>query len=139
MLKSYILLIVLAIVAIIANNILPGANYLYVARPEDTASILDFLPKNYFVRLTLMALVITALFFLIYLPWLIMDIKAKKKALATTDNTMDIEINEENEQVLKTEVAEEKTPIKKSNNTKSTTKKNNTTSTKKTTSKKQSK
>ena len=139
MLKSYILLIVLAIVAIIANNILPGANYLYVARPEDTASILDFLPKNYFVRLTLMALVITALFFLIYLPWLIMDIKAKKKALATTYNTMDIEINEENEQILKTEVAEEKTSIKKSNNTKSTTKKNNTTSTKKTTSKKQSK
>ena len=141
MLKSYILLIVLAIVAIIANNILPGANYLYVARPEDTASILDFLPKNYFVRLTLMALVITALFFLIYLPWLIMDIKAKKKALATTNNTSTVEPSSEKETTIKTEVVEEKTPDKKSTNTKtkSTTKKNNTTSTKKTTSKKQSK
>lgn len=141
MLKSYILLIVLAIVAIVANNILPGANYLYVARPEDTASILDFLPKNYFVRLTLMALVITALFFLIYLPWLIKDIKAKKITLATTNNTSTVEPSSEKETTIKTEVVEEKTPDKKSTNTKtkSTNKKSNITSTKKTTTKKQSK
>ena len=78
MIKSYICLVVLAIIAIVANNMLPGANYLFVARPEDTASILDFLPKNYIVRLILMAFIITLLFFLIYLPWLIKDIKAKK-------------------------------------------------------------
>ena len=141
MLKSYILLIVLAIVAIVANNILPGANYLYVARPEDTASILDFLPKNYFVRLTLMALVITALFFLIYLPWLIKDIKAKKITLATTNNTSTVEPSSEKETTIKTEVVEEKTPTKKSTNTKtkSANKKSNITSTKKTTTNKQSK
>ena len=69
-----------------ANNMLPGANYLFVARPEDTASILDFLPKNYIVRLILMAVVITLLFFVMYLPWLIKDIKAKK-ALATNTNS----------------------------------------------------
>lgn len=84
MLKSYLSLIVLAVVAIIANNMLPGANYLYVARPEDTASILDFLPKNYIVRLILMAAIITLLFFVIYLPWLIKDIKAKKSSNNTT-------------------------------------------------------
>jgi hypothetical protein len=79
------------VIAIVANSILPGANYLYVARPEDTASILDFLPKNYVVRLILMALVITLLFFLIYLPWLIKDIKVKKLSLATNTITNDIE------------------------------------------------
>lgn len=91
MIKSYICLLVLTVIAIVANNILPGANYLYVARPEGTASILDFLPKNYVVRLILMALVITLLFFLIYLPWFIKDIKAKKLALATNTITNDIE------------------------------------------------
>ena len=84
--KSYIALVILAVIAIMANNMLPGANYLFVARPEDTASILDFLPKNYIVRLILMAVVITLLFFVMYLPWLIKDIKAKK-ALATNTNS----------------------------------------------------
>lgn len=91
MIKSYVSLLILGGIAITANTLLPGANYLYVARPEETKSILDFLPKNYIVRLILMAVIVATLFFVFYLPWLLIDIK-KKKALATstsetTENT----------------------------------------------------
>jgi hypothetical integral membrane protein (TIGR02206 family) len=136
MLKSYLSLVVLAVVASIANNMLPGANYLYVARPEDTASILDFLPKNYIVRLILMAAIITLLFFVIYLPWFIKDIKAKK-AIATVDNNAVVETT------IETPVIENKTvepePIVKNKSNKQPTKKTTptkkTSSTKKTTTK----
>lgn len=79
-LRSYILIIVLAAIAFFANNLLgPGANYLFMAAPESTPSILDILPPNYALRIFVMAAVITLMFFLSYLPWLIMD-KRKKKA-----------------------------------------------------------
>ena len=77
--KSYSLLAVLAVIAYIANDTLgPGANYLYMARPEDTPSILDILPPNYALRVFIMFLAVSTLFFLAYLPWMIKDIKAKK-------------------------------------------------------------
>lgn len=88
MIKSYCALIVLGIVAIIANNLFPGANYLFMAKPEDTPSILDILPKNYGVRLMIMAITMATLFFLAYLPWFIMDIKKKKKQLETNTNQL---------------------------------------------------
>ena len=117
MLKSYICLIVLAIIAIIANNMLPGANYLFVARPEDTASILDILPKNYFVRLTIMASIITILFFLIYLPWFLKDRKAKK-ALTSSSN-IDIEnVVDADIAVVDTSTTNKKTSTKSSTATK---------------------
>lgn len=79
-LRSYILIIVLAAIAFFTNNLLgPGANYLFMAAPESTPSILDILPPNYALRIFVMAAVITLMFFLSYLPWLIMD-KRKKKA-----------------------------------------------------------
>ena len=79
--KSYIALTVLAIVAFVANDVIgPGANYLYMARPESTPSILDVLPPNLAVRIVIMGVIVTTLFFLSYLPWLIMDRKAKQKA-----------------------------------------------------------
>ena len=76
--KSLSGLIILATIAIGVNAMIPGANYLYVAGPETTKSILDFLPKNYAVRLTLMFFIVCAMFFLCYLPWMIKDIKSKK-------------------------------------------------------------
>ena len=77
--KSYILLAVLAVIAFFANEILgDGANYLFMARPESTPSILDILPPNHALRIFIMALAITVMFFLSYLPWLIIDIKKKK-------------------------------------------------------------
>jgi hypothetical integral membrane protein (TIGR02206 family) len=84
--KSYSLLCVLAAVAFAANRIIgPGANYLFMARPEDTPSILDILPPNFALRLVVMASVVTLMFFLSYLPWLIKDKKAKKAATIATD------------------------------------------------------
>lgn len=78
--RSYIALFVLAVIAFAANNIIgPGANYLFLAKPESTPSILDILPSNYALRIVIMALAVTLLFFLSYLPWLIMDKKRKGK------------------------------------------------------------
>lgn len=81
--KSYSALVVLAMIALFANRIIgPGANYLFLAKPEDTPSILDILPPNFGLRLLIMAAAVTALFFLSYLPWLLMDRKKKKAAAA---------------------------------------------------------
>lgn len=77
--RSYAWLFALAVVAFAANRIIgPGANYLFMARPEDTPSILDILPPNFAIRLIVMAAVVTLLFTLSYLPWYLMDRKAKK-------------------------------------------------------------
>ena len=76
--KSYCAFGVLGVVAIIANSIIgPGANYLFLARPEDTPSILDILPPIYAVRIIIMALAVTVLFVVSYLPWFFMDRKTK--------------------------------------------------------------
>ena len=80
--KSYAALVVLAIVAYSANSIIgPGANYLFMARPESTPSILDILPPNFALRILIMALVVTALFVVAYLPWFIKDRKNAKREL----------------------------------------------------------
>ena len=74
------LLLVLAVIAYFANQIIgPGANYLYMARPEDTPSVLDILPPNFVLRVAVMMLVVTILFAAAYLPWFIKDRKAKKE------------------------------------------------------------
>jgi hypothetical integral membrane protein (TIGR02206 family) len=83
--KSYVSLAVLAVIAFSANEIIgPGANYLYMARPESTPSILDFLPPILAVRIIIMALAVTLLFVLSYLPWYFKDRKAR---LATATDT----------------------------------------------------
>ena len=77
--RAYIALIVLAVIAYFTNQLIgPGANYLFMDRPEDTPSILDILPPNFALRLLIMAAAITALFFVSYLPWLLKDRKASK-------------------------------------------------------------
>ena len=77
--KSYVLLVVLAVVAYFVNRIIgPGANYLFMARPEDTPSILDILPPNFTLRLIVMAAAVTLLFGLSYLPWYLKDRKVRK-------------------------------------------------------------
>lgn len=77
--KAYVSLVVLAVIAYWANQLIgPGANYLFMARPEDTPSILDILPPNFALRIAIMALAITALFVVVYLPWYIKDRKKAK-------------------------------------------------------------
>lgn len=79
-LKSYIALAVLAVIAYFSNRMIgPGANYLFMARPEDTPSILDILPPNFALRLLIMVAAITLLYAIAYLPWFIKDKKAKTK------------------------------------------------------------
>ena len=78
-----IALVVLAVIAFFANRIIgPGANYLYMAKPEAAPSVLDILPPNFLLRTTIMVAVVTALFFVAYLPWLIKDRKAKKAVVS---------------------------------------------------------
>ena len=79
--KSYIALAVLAVIATWVNNMLPGANYLYMARPESAPSVLDILPPIHWLRVLIMAAVITLMFGLAYLPWYIKDKKAQKTAV----------------------------------------------------------
>lgn len=81
--KAYGALWALAAVAYYANRLIgPGANYLFMARPEDTPSILDILPPNFALRLLVMAAAVTTLFALSYLPWFLKDRKAKVKVNA---------------------------------------------------------
>ena len=77
--KSYIALIILALIAYFTNNLLgEGANYLFMARPEAAPSVLDILPPNFVIRILIMAAVITAMYVLAYLPWYIKDKKNNK-------------------------------------------------------------
>ncbi|MBO5891261.1 MAG: TIGR02206 family membrane protein [Oscillospiraceae bacterium] len=79
--KSYSALVILAGIAYWANSLIgPGANYLFMAKPEDTPSILDILPPNHGLRIAVMAAVVTVMFALAYLPWYLKDRKAKKTA-----------------------------------------------------------
>ena len=78
--RSWIALAILAVIAYCANVLIgPGANYLYMAKPEAAPSVLDILPPNFALRLTIMAAVITALYVVAYLPWYLKDRKAKRK------------------------------------------------------------
>ena len=77
MVRSYVSLLVLTAFAYWVNQLLPGANYLYMARPEAAPSVLDILPPNFALRFAVMMAVITAMFGLAYLPWYLKDNKAK--------------------------------------------------------------
>lgn len=73
--RSYTVLIGMAAFAAWVNSMIPGANYLYMARPESAPSVLDILPPNYALRIIIMAVVLTAMFGLAYLPWHLKDRK----------------------------------------------------------------
>lgn len=76
--KAYVGFALLAVIAYFANDMIgPGANYLFMARPESTPSILDILPPVFAVRILIMLAAVTVLFILAYLPWFIKDKKAK--------------------------------------------------------------
>ena len=105
--KSYSLLAVLAVVAYTANSILgPGANYLFMARPEDTPSILDILPPIFALRIFIMAAAITLMFALSYLPWYLMDRKKRLAAAGGAEAEADAPDTEVAEAIDATESAE---------------------------------
>lgn len=79
MIKAYVALLVMGVVAYSANEMIgPGANYLFLAKPESTPSILDFLPPNFAIRLLVILAIVTLMFLLAYLPWYLKDRKQKK-------------------------------------------------------------
>ena len=78
--RSYTALLTMAVLAYWVNTMIPGANYLYMARPEAAPSVLDILPANFALRTAIMMAVITAMFFLAYLPWYVKDRKVKVAA-----------------------------------------------------------
>lgn len=79
MLKSFAVLVVLAILAIIVNANVEGANYLFLSTTEAGESVLDFLPSNFGLRLLIMGGVIGTLYFLAYLPWMFINKKQIKE------------------------------------------------------------
>ena len=82
LIRSYCALMALAIFAAWVNSMIPGANYLYMARPESAPSVLDILPPNYVLRVSIIIAVITVMFGLAYLPWYLKD---KKSAMNKTN------------------------------------------------------
>ena len=77
--RSYTALGILAVIAYCANQLIgPGANYLFMAKPEDTPSILDILPPNFALRVAVMAAAVTLMYGLAYLPWYLKDRKTAK-------------------------------------------------------------
>ena len=75
--KSYIALLVMVIIAYSVTRMIPGANYLYMARPESAPSVLDILPPNFLLRFAVMFAVITAMYGLAYYPCYRKDKKNK--------------------------------------------------------------
>lgn len=67
--KSYCALLAMALIAYTVNTMIPGANYLYLARPEAAPSVLDILPPNFALRTCIIVAVITLMFALAYYPW----------------------------------------------------------------------
>lgn len=78
--RSFAALLIFALIAYGVNSMLPGANYLYLARPEAAPSVLDILPPNFALRTGIIAVVIVAMFALAYLPWYLKDKKARQPA-----------------------------------------------------------
>lgn len=76
--KSYAALLFMAFIAYNVNQLIgPGANYLFMAKPESTPSILDILPSNFALRISIMLSAITLLYGVVYLPWYLKDKKSK--------------------------------------------------------------
>lgn len=80
-LRAVFWLVALAIVAYFVNDMLPGANYLFMAKPESTPSVLDILPPNFALRICIMAVAVLTLFGVSYLPWYLKDKKSAKAAI----------------------------------------------------------
>jgi len=80
-LRSYSLLLLLAALATWVNHMIPGSNYLFLARPESAPSVLDILPPHYGLRVLIIVVVITLLFGLAYLPWYLKDRKTESSTI----------------------------------------------------------
>ena len=76
--KSFCALLAMCVIAYWVNTMIPGATYLFLARPEAAPSVLDIRPPNFALRTAIMAAVILAMYCLAYLPWYLGDKKAAR-------------------------------------------------------------
>lgn len=75
--KSATAMAIMVLIAYWVNTMIPGANYLYMARPEAAPSVLDILPPNFALRVSIMAFAMVVMYALAYLPWYLKDRKTK--------------------------------------------------------------
>ena len=80
--KPFATLGVLAVIAIIANNNIEGANFMYLAKGTSGDSIANVLPQDIGVRLVLYLGILIVLFVLLSLPQIIPQIKAHRRKKA---------------------------------------------------------
>ena len=78
--RSYAALLAMVVLAYGVNQMIPGANYLYMARPEAAPSVLDILPANCALRIAVMLSAITVMYALAYLPWAMKDKREREQA-----------------------------------------------------------
>ncbi len=65
-------------------NLALGSNYLFIMHKPETASLLDVLGPWPWYILSMEALGFV-IFFLLYLPWLVKDLRARRTAPAAAD------------------------------------------------------
>ena len=65
--------------AFLVNASIAGANYLFIGVVDEGNPILNALPPYMWVRTIIMFLFISVLYFLSYVPWMAIDIHAKRK------------------------------------------------------------
>ena len=75
--RSFAALLAMTALAYGVNRMIPGANYLYMARPEAAPSVLDILPPNFALRFAIMLTAIVVMYALAYLPWALADRKKR--------------------------------------------------------------
>ena len=75
--RSFAALLAMTAIAYGVNRMIPGANYLYMARPEAAPSVLDILPPNFALRFAIMLTAIVVMYALAYLPWALADRKKR--------------------------------------------------------------
>lgn len=75
MIRSFVVLLGLACLALAVNSGIDGANYLFLATTETGDSVLNFLPSNLGLRMLIMGSIITTLYVLAYLPWFFINRK----------------------------------------------------------------
>ncbi|MBQ8407197.1 MAG: YwaF family protein, partial [Clostridia bacterium] len=86
--KPFAWLGVMACCALILNNTIEGASFMYLSKGTSGASIVNMMPENMYVRLLVYCAILVVLFTLVSLPQIIPQIKAavaKKKAAAAAN------------------------------------------------------
>ena len=81
LIKSIGALVAITALAIVINQKIEGANYLFIANVDEGNPLLNALPQSIPIKVLIVTGVTCVTFFLAYLPWFIIDHNEKKKKL----------------------------------------------------------